>query len=272
MMRLKTSVPWLFIPVLAMVSGGLAALWVGAQQPAAPVTPASVASSADTLAKVMAARQAVAAAQQALADAMAAHVKALEGEYGPWTRPPAGVASVAPVQPPAAKPHVLTEGALLEQTRRAVAVVLAEDGTAAGSAVLVTPDRLLTAASVVNGAKKVPLRFAAGAALEADVVATDPSGVVVLKAAAGDREPLAAARGQVGEPVWVVGNVFTDKGGLRSGKLINVSPSKMFTDAPARVGAALVNAKGELLGIVAGAGETGTWAVPVGAVARLLTK
>jgi len=137
---------------------------------------------------------------------------------------------------------------------------------ALGSGVIVSDDGyIITNNHVVGGADKVEVRLADGRVFEASIIGSDPkSDVAVIKIAAKDLPAIAigdSSNLRIGTVVLAVGNPFglsqTVTMGIisalgRSGLGITDYENFIQTDAainPGNSGGALVNMKGELIGI-----------------------
>ena len=165
-----------------------------------------------------------------------------------------------------------------------------------GSGVITTPEGyIVTNNHVIQGAEKVEVVLQDGRSFEAGVVGTDPStDIALLKVDAGDLPYISFGNSdglRVGEWVLAVGNPFnltsTVTAGIVSAKARNIHILKdrlaiesfIQTDAavnPGNSGGALVNAKGELVGInTAIASTTGAYAgysfaVPIEIVKKVI--
>jgi Do/DeqQ family serine protease len=136
-----------------------------------------------------------------------------------------------------------------------------------GSGVVVSEDGyILTNHHVIDGAEKIEVEFAGGKVLEAKVVGSDkPTDLALLKVNASGLHPLPLADSdtvQVGDVVLAVGNPMglgeTVTMGILSAKGRSIGGAVgdyqdfLQTDAPinhGNSGGALVNTKGELIGI-----------------------
>ncbi len=138
----------------------------------------------------------------------------------------------------------------------------------AGSGVIITPDGfIITNNHVIEGATKLQVKLNDNRTFEAEVIGTDPTAdIALLKVDAGEDLPYIpfgdSDTARIGEWVLAVGNPFnltsTVTAGIVSAKArdINdqdgISQSFIQTDAainPGNSGGALVNTKGELIGI-----------------------
>ncbi|MCO5260968.1 MAG: Do family serine endopeptidase [Crocinitomicaceae bacterium] len=175
-------------------------------------------------------------------------------------------------------------------------------GSGSGSGVIVTKDGyIVTNNHVVDNASEIEVVLNDNSKYSAKIVGTDPStDIAVLKIEASNLSPILLGNSddvRVGEWVLAVGNPFnltsTVTAGIISAKARNINllssrtkgdvvPIESFiqTDAavnPGNSGGALVNTKGELVGInTAIASETGSYsgysfAVPVNLVRKVMS-
>ncbi len=218
--------------------------------------------------------------------------RSLASDFGvklPITITPGGGVSIQPpkeIEIPSPKADVKPKAATLElpeavqHSRDAVAAILSEDGKAAGSAVLVLPNKLLTTADL-GGAKKLRLRFPGGAELPGEVISVDKgvSILSVVQVASGKRESLKFAEGAIGETVYVVASPY-GQGETAIKTVINANPivkdigRMLKLDHPVHVansGAALLNEQGRLVGLVCSwPNVPDSYALPIQVTADLL--
>ncbi len=139
-------------------------------------------------------------------------------------------------------------------------------GTSLGSGVLVSAEgHLLTNHHVIRGAERIQVLLADGRTAPADVVGTDPESDLAVLQVAGSVLPhitLAASDGlQVGDVVFAIGNPFGVGQTVTQGIISALGRSELGlatfenfiqTDAainPGNSGGALINARGEVIGI-----------------------
>ncbi len=139
-------------------------------------------------------------------------------------------------------------------------------GTSLGSGVLVTAEgHLLTNHHVIRGAERIQVLLANGRTAPARVVGTDPESDLAVLQVAGTRLPHTAlassAELQVGDVVFAIGNPFGVGQTVTQGIISALGRSELGlatfenfiqTDAainPGNSGGALINARGEVIGI-----------------------
>jgi S1-C subfamily serine protease len=151
-------------------------------------------------------------------------------------------------------------------------------GAARGSGVVIDTDgHILTNEHVVSGATTVRVTFASGSSLDARVVGTDPStdlAVVRVEAPAGSLSPVPigeSASLRIGEPVLAIGDPFGYAGSATAGIVSGLDrsirspngfsvPDAIQTDAAVNhgnSGGALLNDRGELVGVPAQIADSG---------------
>jgi S1-C subfamily serine protease len=171
--------------------------------------------------------------------------------------------------------------AAIEPVKAAVAVILADDGKAAGSAVLVAQDRMVASAAVVGAAKTLRVRFPGGAELPGTIISSDPkTGLALLQVVSGKKAALKAGTAAVGERVYAISSPYGSGESVRAGSVTDLNATAKdktgllgisIAVEPANSSSALVNAQGSLVGIACTWPDSeGNFAVPAAAVTAML--
>jgi putative serine protease PepD len=194
------------------------------------------------------------------------------------------VVETTPVAETAATPsgsaQAVDFSAVYARRRAGVVSIAAGSGPAAGSGTGVVIDdegRILTNEHVVSGASSVSVELADGRVAEGTVVGTDPStdlAMLQVDVPAGELEPIPlgdSSQLAVGDPVLAIGDPFGYEGSASAGIVSGlgrtmVAPNgfsitgAIQTDAAVNhgnSGGALLNARGELVGIPAQIADSG---------------
>ena len=146
---------------------------------------------------------------------------------------------------------------------------------------------IATVTELVNDSKEITITLQDGTRLDAEVVASDKgTGIAVLKVDAdavpttkfGDSEDVA-----IGELMITLGHTESQEPAISLGMMSGVGRNPHIVDyenwfaidtnqRPGSGGSAIVNTKGEIIGMTAGSASKGTFAIPINTVRQVATE